>query len=121
MKILMIIIFGSLGVLTRYGLDTLLGSINNHYPFTTLLANSIGCFLIGVLACFLLKENNPVLISAIMIGFCGGLTTFSSFSLQSLELIQNDQLLKAFTYLIVSPLIGIICVIIGLKFGKIIA
>lgn len=118
MKVLMIIIFGSLGVLTRYGLDNALGSINNHYPFTTLIANSIGCFFIGILSYFLMKQSHPILVPALMIGYCGGLTTFSSFSLQSLELIQSDQALKAFSYLILSPIFGIAFVIFGLKFAR---
>ncbi|HET7772541.1 MAG TPA: fluoride efflux transporter CrcB [Burkholderiaceae bacterium] len=67
------------------------------FPLGTLAANLIGAFLIGMLAVWLAGQQgmNPLLRLALMTGLLGGLTTFSTFSLESVTLIQNGRALEA--------------------------
>ena len=117
MKIILISIFGVLGVLSRYSIETFLGNKNQDFPFATLFANVIGCLLAGVLYTLMSQKDstNQQLYLTIIIGFCGGLTTFSSYALQSLGLMQTGSVLKAVIYLVISPALGLICVLAGIK------
>ena len=67
-----------------------------------------------------IKNSNidSSLIILFTVGFCGGFTTFSSFSYESLTLINNNQLLNLFIYIFSSILIGIFAVFVGLKISK---
>jgi CrcB protein len=114
MKIIFIGIFGVLGIYSRYFIDTIISNNQNSLPISTLVANSIGCFLAGVIYCFISQKYQSVYLQPLLIGFCGGLTTFSSYSLQTLNLLSAEQSLKSLTYLILSPTLGIIFVFIGL-------
>jgi CrcB protein len=112
MKILLIALFGSLGVLTRHLIDTVLPN-SGTLPWGTLLSNTIGCFAIGILFAQLqVKTPGPYLIP-LMVGFCGGLTTFSSYSLQSFERMINGEWIPAVTYMVIAPLIGLLFVYLG--------
>lgn len=77
-------------VASRYG---------ESFPFGTLVVNVTGSFLIGLFAALSEPEGrwflNPTMRELLMIGFCGGYTTFSSFSLQTLTLLQNGEWLRA--------------------------
>ena len=85
-----------LGGVARYGSGIWLYQVApSHFPTSTLCVNVVGSLLIGVLA--FLSKNGEAWISnenvqiGLMVGFCGGFTTFSSFSLQTLELFQNER------------------------------
>lgn len=73
--------------------------IGETFPWGTLIVNIIGCFIIGFFAT-LTGPDGRIFVSSIarqfvMVGFCGGYTTFSSFSLQTLNLIDNGEWLLA--------------------------
>ena len=70
------------------------------FPYGTLAVNVIGSFLVGFLATLLLERaaSSPLWRSALLIGFCGGFTTFSSFSLESLNLARGGQWPQAAGY-----------------------
>jgi fluoride exporter len=89
-----------LGGMARYGCS---GWVARHwgetFPFGTLLVNGSGCLLIGLIAGLAATEGR-VWMSALqrdflMLGFCGGYTTFSSFSLQTLNLAREGDWLRA--------------------------
>lgn len=63
-------------------------------------------------------QVHPALKFALTVGFCGGLTTFSTFSLELFEMIQNSYFLQAFLYVLFSVIIGIIAVYLGGYFAK---
>ena len=117
MNIILISIFGVLGVLSRYSIENLIGNKNHIFPMATLLANVLGCLIAGSLYTLMSQKDsaNQQYYFTIIVGFCGGLTTFSGFALQTLGIMESGQLLKAITYLIVSPALGLIFVLLGMK------
>ena len=103
--LLSIAIGGALGALSRYGLGLLVSS-SAVMPLwmATLGVNIIGCSLMGFMAALLLSypHLSDPLRPLIMIGFLGGLTTFSSFALDSFTLLDKGQFTSLFFYLISS-------------------
>lgn len=76
------------------------------FPWGTLLINVLGSFIIGLVAGLTLTPErlgwHPSIRILLMTGFCGGFTTFSAFSLQTLELIQTGEMAMAFGYMLAS-------------------
>lgn len=115
MKIFLISLFGVLGVLSRYFIDSLINNQQTNFPIATLTANLFGCFLAGIIYCLIFNKYPNQFLQPILIGFCGGLTTFSSYALQTTNLLTMDQFIKGFSYLIISPIMGIFFVFIGFQ------
>ena len=121
-NIVFIIIGGGLGSVSRY-LFSLLAArwFGNSFTWGTLGVNLIGCFFIGFI--FSLAERNIVSASArlfIMTGFLGGLTTFSTYMLESSNFFMSKELVLAFTNIAANNLGGLALVLIGLWLGNLI-
>lgn len=91
------------------------------FPYGTLIVNLIGCFLIGFLTAlseerFLLSPNARILLMA---GFCGAFTTFSTFMLETANLIKEGEMLPAFLNVFVSFVVGFVVFRIGIYLGEI--
>jgi len=112
---------GVIGTLMRFAISTW---VSTQWPrqfyLATLAVNLIGCLLIGYLyATFLLRpEISPELRGALIIGFLGALTTFSSFSLDALRLLESGQIAIAFGYLACSVLGGLLAAWAGLALAR---
>ncbi|MCQ4276222.1 fluoride efflux transporter CrcB [Stutzerimonas degradans] len=112
---------GVIGTLLRFAISTW---VSTQWPrqfyLATLAVNLIGCLLIGYLyATFLLRpEISPELRGALIIGFLGALTTFSSFSLDALRLLESGQIAIAFGYLACSVLGGLLAAWVGLALAR---
>ncbi|MBV2206980.1 MULTISPECIES: fluoride efflux transporter CrcB [Pseudomonas] len=112
---------GVIGTLLRFAISTW---VSTQWPrqfyLATLAVNLIGCLLIGYLyATFLLRpEISPELRGALIIGFLGALTTFSSFSLDALRLLESGQIAIAFGYLASSVLGGLLAAWAGLALAR---
>lgn len=119
MNILFISVFGVLGVLSRYSLDLIFYNKNQIIPFQTITANFIGCLIAGILYSFISEKfGNTHIWSLAIVGFCGGLTTFSSFALQAFQTIEQGNFLKAYGYLIIFPFIGLFGIFLGIKIAR---
>lgn len=120
LNILAIFIGGGLGSLSRYGLAVLLRMYSMDFPFATLTANVIGSLILGfTIALFWNKAHlSDTLKIAITVGFCGGLTTFSSFSWETFDLIKNGETLLAFIYAIISILSCVLAISLGVFLSK---
>jgi fluoride exporter len=90
-RILFIFLAGGLGTLSRYGVGVFAGrTFGTTFPSGTLIVNVVGCFLIAVIAhAAALQVISPTLRLILATGFVGGLTTYSSFNLETTQLLQN--------------------------------
>ncbi len=90
---------GALGTLARYGISALMLPYSREMPWGTVLINATGSMLIGLFGTLTLAGGRyPApegLRLFVMIGFCGGYTTFSSFSLQTLDLLRTGGYARA--------------------------
>lgn len=84
------------------------------FPWPTLVANVLGCFLIGLFyahaSSWHLKPDTTLLLTT---GLCGGLTTFSTFSWESISLLRSGQTTLFLLYLILSLLLGFLALLAG--------
>ncbi|BAU74352.1 fluoride efflux transporter CrcB [Metapseudomonas furukawaii] len=120
--ILSVSIGGAAGTLLRFGTGNLVATYwPRHFYAGTLAVNIVGCLLIGYLyGLFLLRPDIPVEVrSGLVVGFLGGLTTFSSFSLDTLRLLESGQLPLALGYASLSVLGGLLATWAGLILTKI--
>lgn len=116
-KILLVMIGGSLGALCRYSVALLAAKyIGSRFPWGTLLANLVGCFLIGF--AFALADRTDYLSPSarlfFMTGFLGALTTFSTYALETVNSIRSGTNPAAITNFIVNNLGGVILVVAGM-------
>ncbi len=112
---------GVVGTLIRFGIATWVSAHwPRHFHLATLAVNLLGCLLIGYLyASFLARPDiSPELRGGLIIGFLGALTTFSSFSLDGLRLLESGQLATAFGYIGVSVLGGLLAAWAGLTLAR---
>lgn len=96
----LIFLGGGLGSLARWGCSGWIAStVGQTFPWGTLFVNATGSFVIGLFATLTAPEGRWMVPASFrqffMLGVCGGYTTFSSFSLQTLNLADNGQWLKA--------------------------
>jgi len=96
---LIIMAGGALGTLARYLISVLAAPISGNLPWGTIIINITGSFIIGLFGTLTLAHGRfPVSENMrlfVMIGLCGGYTTFSSFSLQTLDLIRSGAMTRA--------------------------
>ncbi len=96
---LLIMLGGAAGSLARYALSLWMLPVSETLPLGTILVNVTGCFVIGFFGTLTLSEGRfPVsenLRLFVMIGLCGGFTTFSSFSLQTLDFLRSGAIVRA--------------------------
>lgn len=116
--ILLIAAGGALGAISRYATNSLFSSALGHgFPYGTLGVNILGSLLMGLLvggiARFLPPEQ-PQLHALLAIGFLGSFTTFSTFSLDVVTLLERQQLAIAGTYIVASIFCSIGALISGL-------
>jgi len=119
--VLAVVAGGVAGTLIRFGVSTWVSSQwPKHFYLATLAVNVLGCLLIGYLyASFLQRPDlSPELRSGLIVGFLGALTTFSSFSLDGLRLLEGGQAVTAFSYIGVSVFGGLLAAWAGLALGR---
>ena len=101
---------GALGSIARYLLTLLLAYFAICGEWAILLVNVVGSFLIGL--SIPLLSNGSYLFA--VVGFCGGFTTFSTFSSQALSLFQSGARLQATAYILASVVVSILSVLLGI-------
>jgi CrcB protein len=122
---LLIALFGAIGTVARFSVVQITPKIfQSTFPIGTLVVNLLGCFLIGLVSGILdtkfisIDENFK---NYITIGFLGGFTTFSSFSQDFFNLVNNSNYLLAFIYIFISVFFGLLMFYLGDKFIHIIS
>jgi len=118
---LLIMAGGALGTLARYLISLAALPISGQLPVGTLIVNMTGSFVIGAFGTLTLAAGRyPVpedIRLFVMIGVCGGYTTFSSFSLQTLDLLRSGALGRAALNVVASVLLCIAAVALGHALG----
>lgn len=116
-----LILAGGVGVLLRFLLGRAAYSLQlTALPFGTLLANIIGCFLIGYLSAVLVDrwQASEQLQIIVLTGFLGGFTTFSAFSLEAINMLQESGYVRALSYIVLKVVVCILMCFLGLALAK---
>ena len=107
---------GFFGTCVRFIVNKIVGNFSLFpVPLATFIVNLIGCFLFGLFVGWLEKSEflSPSLYALLVTGFCGGLTTFSTFSNELFNLSSKGEIFVFLTYLICSILFGILLIWTG--------
>jgi CrcB protein len=115
-QLLLVFLGGGLGSVCRWGLGFALQPLLPKFPFNTLLANGMACLVLGaVLGLYAtgnVSEERKLLLAT---GFCGGFSTFSTFTAETWQLIQNSHYWAATANVIGSLAVCFVCLLLGLK------
>ena len=110
-SILLVGLGGAAGSICRYLIHLYFEKNQiSHFPLATLTANVTGCFLVGIILGLFHKNHliTEELRLLLAIGFCGGLTTFSTFTSESFNLIGHKEFLIASLYISISVMTGLL-------------
>ena len=106
---------GAIGAISRYGVTLLLNK--DSFPYGTVVANIAGSFLMGLLAAWILlpsgqglSDNTKLFLGT---GLLGGFTTFSTFSLDSMKLFMNGEIVTASIYILLSVIGALVGIALG--------
>ena len=115
MKIIYVGLGGFVGVSLRYVTYLLLPCPSGTFPITTLLINFIGAFVIGLIASYVayITPMNTNLILFLSVGLCGGFSTFATFSLETVELLENSKILMGLSYAFLSLAVCLLAIYIS--------
>ncbi len=107
---------GALGAMSRYLLSgvVLAGVTWAGFPVGTFAVNALGSLLIGF---FMKSVSSSVVMTLLTVGFCGGFTTFSTFSADALKLLRGGDYSTMALYIAMSVAVCMICVSIGMWLG----
>jgi fluoride exporter len=114
---------GAAGSVLRYVLGRAIqGTSASGFPIGTMIVNISGCFLIGILLRqFLNMEVSGELRALLVVGFCGGFTTFSTFSGETVGLIEGGEYGRAATYVVLSVTLCLAATFAGIASMRLIA
>lgn len=110
---MLFIIMSMLGALSRFCVSLII-----HNVFATISVNLIGAFLMGYCAAHLKDKLKPATYKAITTGFLGSFTTFSTFSKETVTLLQTSQWFLLTVYLLITIIGGFFACMLGVKVGK---
>ena len=120
-RLLAIALAGALGALARYGLAGLVQRwAGPRFPLGTLTVNVLGCLLLGWLATLTLDRWSltPTARTAVLVGFLGAFTTFSTFGYETLALLREGALWRAGLNMGASLLLGLAACVAGVALGS---
>ena len=112
---------GALGALLRYEIGVGVHNVyGGSFPFETLAVNLIGSFVLGWLTHFLFRTGrlSPMVVTAIGTGFIGSFTTFSTFSVETIVMIEARNLVGAMVYVTLSVVLGLLSSWLGYRLGN---
>lgn len=96
------------------------GVVTSVFPAGTFLVNIVGCFLIGFLVFYTGRTGQSMVTWRLLLvtGFCGGFTTFSSFSFENMQLLSDHQVLIFLLYVLLSITMGLGATYIGILVAR---
>jgi len=120
-ELVLIFLGGGIGSVTRFSLEKWISSFHSHhFPYGTLFVNVLACFVLGTLV-GVADHKQIVSPNARLfwtVGFCGGFSTFSTFSSETLKLIQTGFPFSGLVYVLASLLLCLAATYLGLYLGE---
>jgi len=117
MNWLLVFLGGGMGSLARYAVSVMLARSTSSFPWATLLANILSCVLLGAMVALLMRSEqvDPSWKYLWMIGFCGGFSTFSTFTGETFQLLQDGQIGLALLNIMGSVVVCLLAFYLGYK------
>jgi fluoride exporter len=116
MNILLVFLGGGAGSIVRYLIGLWIQPLAVKFPIATLVSNVLACLIIGMVTGLSLKggidDQYKLLLAT---GFCGGFSTFSTFSNETIQLFQSGQMVYAFLNILIGVVVCLAAVVIGMK------
>ncbi len=112
---------GAVGALGRYAFSNAINHLwTLSFPLATLLVNALGSFAMGVMYVVIVEHQHltPEWRSIVMVGMLGAFTTFSTFSLETVVLLQRGEVLTAVSYTVISVLLCVAATWLAITLGK---
>ena len=122
MNLILVFIGGGIGSVARYTVTTLVKNFTAvSFPFGTLTVNVVGSFLMGIVTALIAGkwavDSEPVRL-LLAVGFLGGFTTFSSFSMETLTLIEKHEIFYALANIVTNMVLGLLAAYVGFSMIK---
>ncbi|MEE9327773.1 MAG: fluoride efflux transporter CrcB [Cocleimonas sp.] len=120
-QISVIMLGGGLGALMRFLLsNAITNGFGNAFPYGTLTVNVLGSFVMGLLAVLLMErmQLDPLIRLGVFVGFLGAFTTFSTFSMETMNLFEQGQIIRALLNMLLSVILSVFAVWLGVILGK---
>ena len=122
MNLILIFLGSGFGGLSRYLISNFVYSLlGRHFPWGTLVVNASGCFIMGVFYVLLLSRfasQAPQIRLFLLVGFLGGYTTFSSFALETWNLLESGALISGFINVLSTIVLCLVFTWLGLIWGR---
>jgi len=118
MKMLWVFLGGGLGSMARYAVSLFAQQLPASFPYATLISNISASLILGFFAGHLISNESTVLRLLVIVGFCGGFSTFSSFSFENFELLKSNQIFSALLNIVGNTLLCLIAIFIGFALGR---
>ena len=120
-NLIVVFVGGGLGSLARYGIGRAFSQWPSVFPFGTLTANILACLILGTFGGWATFKSADLVTTSrlfVVVGFCGGFSTFSSFSNETIQLFLNDRWVEAFLNVIISVITCFAATLLGMWLGK---
>lgn len=121
LQLIAIALGGAVGSVARFLAANMVATqFGTRFPYGTLMVNLVGSFLIGLMYILIVEKfkMSAEIRGLVMVGFLGAFTTFSTFSLEILDMLKSGALIGAALYLLVSVIVGVANVWLGMQLGK---
>lgn len=120
MQWLLVAVGGAAGAVARFAVYQWVQRVEQHAALATLGVNALGAFVIGVLYVLFTQKAGlgPQWQSLLSVGFLGAFTTYSTYSLDALKLLQQGQVLSAIAYLLGTLLLCMLAVWLGASLAR---
>ena len=119
--LIFIAVGGAVGAVLRYGASVSVYSLlGRGFPYGTLFVNVSGSLLMGLLSVIMLErfDLGPEWRAAVLVGVLGSFTTFSTFSIETLNLLEQGELWRAMANIVLSVLVCLTAVWLGVLIGR---
>ncbi len=123
MNVVLVLVGGALGALARYEMGGFIGTRWNHgFPLGTFVINVTGSFLLGMINVFVVERTvlSPAWRIGLGVGFMGAFTTFSTFSYETVGLLEEGSYILALGYASLSVLVGLFAAFLGMFIARIV-